>query len=262
MEEWVTLDSDDKKEDNKTIEKLPLENLHSSKETMLREWDFVEKEKDENGNRRSTINKRIVLTNERLIVAQEYKSKSVYKRKKFSYKLEDIKAINSYEENGKVTKKNPIAKVLFIIAGILFLVGISAIIAGFSASAEISTSSNVMVDETSSGTSIVWSIVCLVGAVVSCIIGAYMREKKENTSFLAVEIESTITERQQLLSASKLNEDAKYSQIKTAIILPANNDTKLFVEDLDNAIIEAQMSKAQSMNKVSTSNKTTKRAKK
>lgn len=263
MSELVVIDSNEEKEDNKIVEELPLENLHSSKETLLREWDFVEKEKDENGNKHATINNRIVLTDERLIVAQEYKTKSAYKRRKFSYRLEDVKAINSYEENGKITRKNPISKVLFIIAGILFLVGISAIIAGYSASVEIPTSSNVKVDETSSGTSIVWSVVCLVGAVVSCIIGACMREKKEKTSFLAVEIESAITEKQQLLSASKLNEDMKYSQIKTAIVLPANKDTKLFVEDLDNAVIEAQMNKVQSANtKVSVSNKTNKRTKK
>lgn len=256
MEEWVDTEAKKTTAEDKRINEVPLDNLYSNKETLLREWDFEQEERSDD-NELVTTNKKIVLTDERLIVAQEYKKKSVYKRKKYSYKLDDIRAINTYEERGKVAKKNPLAIAMFVLAGLLFFGGMISVI--------VNSSSNLdtVGNSTNGDGSIVGLIICFIVAIILCIVGALMREKKEKTAFVVLEIETTSTVKHQLLKASKFSEGTNDYEIKTAIILPANNDTKLFVDELDNAIIEAQMRKAQSKtSSIPSSTKTTKRTKK
>lgn len=59
--------------------------------------------------------------------------------------------------------------------------------------------------------------------------------------YLVVEIETMAVEKHQLIKASRLVEGAKDCDIKRGIILPVNDFTVQFIDEIDNAIVKAQI---------------------
>lgn len=160
---------------------------------------------------------------------EETKGGSSEKRK-YSYRLEDIKAVNSYRAQGNVLKKNPISTICFILAGVLGLFGFIFIIV-------MATSEKV---NTGIGLNIGLSV-CIIGAVILCGAATLIHMKNDTSMYLVVEIETVAVEKHQLIKASRLIEGSRECDIKRGIILPVNNFSVQFINEIDNAIIKAQI---------------------
>ena len=141
-----------------------------------------------------------------------------------------ICAISRPSTRGLFCLHIPISTVCFILASILGLVGLVSIIV-------MATSETIVSDAGSN----IGLTICIIGAVVLCCVAVLSRMKNDTTMYLVVEIETMAVEKHQLIKASRLVEGSKDCDIKRGIILPVNDFTMQFIDEIDNAIVKAQI---------------------
>lgn len=210
-----------------------VETLFSSNENFVKEWDFEQGgTKNSLGNNKD-VNQRIVLTDERLIVFQEINDGDSYEKKKCSYRLGDIKAVNTYVTRGKLDKKNKVALIVGGLAIVFLLIGI------FLLFRNTTTKQGTGVGITS----LVGALICVAWGIVLGAVSFLLRKKSETTTYMVVEIETSLLQKSVLANASKMSEGVKDGEIKKIITLPVNEFAMQFANEIDNIIIETQIKK-------------------
>lgn len=226
-------DNTTKKENVSRAGEDKVETLFSSNENLVREWDFEQMGiKNSFGNNKD-INQRIVLTDERLIVFQKINDGDSYEKKKYSYRLGDIKAVNTYVTRGKLDKKNKVALIVGGLAIVFLLIGILLLFRNTTA-----------IQGTGVGaTSLIGSLICIAWGIALGAVSFLLRKKSETTTYMVVEIETSPLQKSVLANASKMSEGVKDGEIKKTITLPVNEFAMQFANEIDNIIIETQIKK-------------------